>query len=283
MGNGEITVDGQYVTGMTIDGQEVIEVSIDGCTFGFEKLIRTGYFAVTGGSGSKVIDLSEARSIVSAGIRFRGRASVTTTIYTSLGSSLSIGPTTSTDYICGTPSKPPVSSPPYGCSHSGATGWSVSMCGYKHPDEIGNIGYCVKPAYSSAAHCSSVDDCWEAWGYTTSSSDARGCVRARAAGDTVAATARVRTRYNRTCYSADTEVEYPNGLIAQYPFILSSGYKSPNGTGVGVVECPDETGDLFWAMPLPNVVFNAGSSNTVRFTEILGSGNVDVELYILYR
>lgn len=281
MGNGEITVDGQYVTGMTVDGQEVIEVSIDGCTFGFEELIRTGYFAITGGSGSKVIDLSEARAIVEAGIRFRGRSAVQSTRSTGLGSSVTIGPTSSTSYSCSTPPKPSVPSASYGCSNSSATGWSVQMCGYSAPDNP--FGYCVKPGYASGAACSTMDNCYEYWGYTTNSSAATGCVSTQVSGYQAGATARVRTRYTRTCYSADTTVKYPGGLTAEYPFILSSGSRSPNSSGTGVVECPDESGDLFWAIPLPDLVFDAGVSNTIQFTEVLGSGNVDVELYIVYR
>jgi hypothetical protein len=111
---GELTIDGQIVLGGSIDNKEIIEVSIDGCAFGFEEVIRTGWKAVTGGSGSVALDLTAANVITLAGVRFRGRSAVTSTEATALGSTKSLGPTTSTTYTCEYPTPPSVPSAPFG-------------------------------------------------------------------------------------------------------------------------------------------------------------------------
>ena len=280
---GYMDIDGQIVIGGTIDGQEITEVSIDGCTFGFEKLMRTGFFVITDGSGSYNLDLTDANHLQMVGVRFRGRAAVTTVRTTDLGNASTIGPTYSTSYICKTPSRPSVPSAPYGCVHSAATGWSIQVCGIRAPDNP--YGYCVKPGYISGdGPCSTANNCYELWGFTTSTANAIGCVRSRSDGYGAGGTTRARTRYNRTCYSADTTINWGGGITGEYPFIISQNIIVPNDPEMfGVVVCPDETEDLFYGLPLPNLALTAGEENTINITLVRGSGNVDIEIFVLYR
>lgn len=280
----EITIDGDLVIGASVDGEDVAEVTIDGCSITFEELYRSGYFAITGGSGSRNIPLPDSNYIMQAGIRFRGRAAVNTTLTTDTGYvGLCI---TSGSGACGgnVTALALTSTPPYACSYSSLNGVRGYTRGQLHTQNsptptvsvwVDNYGPQSGPppqtitglykSGGSSVYCSGKSD-----------------VSWNGLYDRMAISGRCLGYYTRTCYSADTTMALPGGSV-KYPFILSSGSRSPHSSGGGVVTPDDGTGDLFWDIPLPWNLFTAGGTTTLQFTKVEGSGNVDIEVFVIYR
>lgn len=122
----EITVDGQLVTGMTVDGEEVDIITIDGCVIMFSVTEKTSWFYISGGSGTRSLNIPGI--FMSGRIRFRGSSRVTSTAarqndYSGIGSS-SGSPGSWTE---GWRTVPTVPSPAYGCSHSSPTNCSGTL------------------------------------------------------------------------------------------------------------------------------------------------------------
>jgi len=286
----EIRIDGKLLTESIIDGENVTEVLIDGCSITFEKSGATPWFYISGGSGSYNVDFtgSEYNEIIIAGIRFKGANHVTTTRNTALGSQTTIGTTSSGDYICAMPSKPSVPTPPWGCSHSGATGWSVQVCGILPSDAPSGASYCVLPGYVSSETCSTANNCFEHWGYTTNSSAATGCVRS-ATGHLVGGTTRVRTRYSRTCVSAMndgnasgviTYIDVNGGATKLSPlFTANKDTLRPTSSSANLTIAHDDTTHYLFELGQ----FIAGNNNTINFQGIRGTGNVHAQLVYVYR
>lgn len=281
----EITLDGDLAIAADVDGQDVAEVTIDGCVITFEKLYRSGYFAITGGSGSKDIPLPDSNYIMEAGIRFRGRSAVTSTLTTAWGDYCDTGWTTSE--ACCSPPIPPVPEASYGCQNSGPLDYGVRtyFTSDEGPTYVYATGWIDGVLQTSISTIAPVGT----WSYTPTSARAlgavEGCVRHDGGPGQLRGRVVANTRYSRTCYSADTTMATPGGSI-QYPFILSSGSKSPNTTGSGVIKLDDDydgSNDLFWIIYLPWELFTAGGTTTLQFTEVLGSGNVDIEVFVVYR
>ncbi len=279
----EITIDNKKITGVTVDGEGIYEITIHGCPIRFERVGRTGWFSIVGGSGSYKLNLTEANGILAAGIRFRGKDPVSGITSTSWSDWVTIGPVSSSQPMCAFPILPWVPFPPFGCSHGDPVGWAVSMFGTIF-DEVG--GYCVKPDYIPGWSCAMSPDLYS-WGMTTNSAETKGCVYS-STGNSVGAGVRARTYYNRTCISAANNGNFPGAITNIYVensnFILNPLFTA----GKNVIRPTKESSNLIITDEEKDVYLYGliglipGKINTIVAENIRGSQNIDAEIVYVY-
>ncbi len=290
---GEIWIDGQLVSGMWIDGKEMDEVWIDGCVIAFEKLLRTGWISITGGSGSFNVNLTEAKTVIQAGIRFRGMSQVNSTHWTGYGSTSAVTGVGNT-LTCVDAPIPSLPSAPFGCQITGYTGnygGRVSGCKENPSYYTGTgsiyVGGALKDSMSTVfPDCPSTMKLAEGIG---SGLPVTGCVASNSAdpNDTVRGAVQARAQYGRACDSAmdERDVSFHGPWAGTYSFWLSSGSLAPSSSGHGNTQINHKDGnnDWFFVVPFPDSAFVVGESNTITLNNIDGSGRVQVEVFVVYR
>ena len=271
----EIYVDGQLVTGALVDGEEVVEVWIDGCAIAFEKIYRTGWFSITGGSGSRAVDMSNANQILMAGIRFRGMDPTTGTTSRDTGWTA----------ICITEGSSPCSgnlgvitnpgTAPYGCEYGSMTSVVAHTRAYLHTQYTpGPQASVWAEGYGPATGPHGVTVTTPHLSPRTSTNHV-GASNTSSGGnwDRFAIAGRVVSYFSRTCYSANAKTTI-GGFVGEYTFILSKNQIAPTSGSANFSE-----DDAHW-WALPGIT---ATNNTVNFSDILGSNRVNAEIIVIYR
>lgn len=290
----EIKIDGDRIQQSFMDGSEVFEVWIDGCIIRFDKLYRTGFLSITGGGGQLPIDLTDMNDIVFAGVRFKGTSSVTGSVSRDTGW-IAVCSTTYSNNSCGG-STNVIQSPgtaPFGCQYGSMT----HVIGYTRALLIEDVsgmpqasvwvagygpGTAIQPTITSPILS------------PRSTVSHSGSSNRQSGGnyDMYGIQGRSISFFDRVCNSAGNPatIQYGGGLSGEHTFWLSNNSLSPSGAGPLAVRISDvyngpedNLDDWFYGITFPHLAFTAGEMNNVTVQDVIGSRNVDIEFFIIYR
>ncbi len=292
MSANEITLDNWRANEATVDNWDVWEITIDGCPIRFDKLYRSGWYLVEGGSASPTIDGTDWNEIIAAGIRWKGAKEVTSNTFTDWGQASAIS-----GGGCSTASLPSIPSAPFGFTHGDYTGINQGRVYGSRLDDFYYSG--TAELYIGGQLMMSASGVWALWpsmslaiGALTGSGSVVGCVASNDAQYDVVGAVQARAGFQMTAYSAADPaiVEYHGGLEGEYTFWLSNNSLSPSGSGPlafrisDVYQGPESNlDDWFYFITFPELAFTPGVINTLNIKDILALQKVYVEVFVVYR